>query len=93
MTENEGDGVLSRQVGEPVPFEDALGGDDQIIPEGLNGVENAQIEGAGVNVDPAVKLMLLCIETHGFDVGCVQHRAYPPRGRFRRRPVPRKKRL
>ena len=33
------------------------------------GVQNAQIEGAGVKVDPAVVLMLLGIETHGSPPG------------------------
>ena len=33
------------------------------------GVQNAQIEGAGVKVDPAVMLMLLGIEAHGSPPG------------------------
>jgi hypothetical protein len=89
VTENEGDGVFGTQVGEPVPVEDALRGDDQVIPEGCDGVEkpgpvagevlvkqdvalgveNAQIESAGMKIDPAVVLMLLGVEAHGSPPG------------------------
>jgi hypothetical protein len=39
VAENEGDVVLSTQVGEPVPAEDALGADDEVSPVGRDGFE------------------------------------------------------
>ena len=70
VAEDEGDGVLGTEVGEPVPAEDALAGYDQVLPVGFDGfeeafsvagkvlvkqdvalgVQDAQIESAGVKV-------------------------------------------
>ena len=89
VAEDERDALGSAEVGEPIPVEDAFGGNDEIIPIGLDGfeepgpvagkvlvkqdvalgVENAQIEGTGMKVDPAVMLMLLGIEAHGSPPG------------------------
>jgi hypothetical protein len=89
MAEDEGDLVLGTEVGKPVPVEDAFRRYDQVVTEGLNGLEeastvagevlveqnvalgvqNAQIKGAGVKIDPAVMLMLSGIEAHGSPPG------------------------
>ena len=89
VAEDEGDVVLGTEVGEPVPVEDAFGGDDQVLAERFDGfeeafsvagkvlvkqdvalgVQNAQIESAGMKVDPAVMLMLFGIEAHGSPPG------------------------
>jgi hypothetical protein len=89
VAEDEGDGMFGTEVSEPVPVEDAFGGDDQVVPKRLyglkessaitgqvlvkqdiaSGVQNAQIESAGMKVDAAVMLMLLGIEAHGSPPG------------------------
>ena len=89
VAKDEGDVVLGAEVGEPVPVEDALGTDDEIFPERLDGLEedlavagkvpmeqdvafgvlNAQIQGAGMQVDPAVMLMLAGEKVHGSPPG------------------------
>ena len=93
VAEDEGDVMLGTEVSEPVPVEDALRRHDQVVPEGLDGfeeagpvagkvlvkqdvafgVQNAQIEGAGMKVDPAVMLMLARYRSAWFPswVGCV----------------------
>jgi hypothetical protein len=40
MSEDEGDVVLGAEIGQPVPGEDALDPDDDIFPEGFDGLEN-----------------------------------------------------
>ena len=79
-----GKAVYSTQIGEPVPGEDALDRDDEIVPIRCHGtekrlrrrlhilvqqhfsfsVEDAQVHGAGVQVDAAVVPMRLCVESH-----------------------------
>lgn len=39
MSEHEGDVVLGTEIGKPVPTEDALGGDDEVVSVGLDGLE------------------------------------------------------
>ena len=89
VAEDEGD-VLGAEVGEPVPAEDALGGDDQVVAEGFDGfeeelglagqvavqqdvaapvLEDAEVHGAGVEVDAAVVSMLASVEAHGSPPG------------------------
>jgi hypothetical protein len=88
--ENEGNVLLGAEVGEPVPAEDALDADDEVIAIGRDGpeealglraqvavhehlaglvVEDAQVHGASVKVDPAVVSMLASIEAHGSPPG------------------------
>jgi hypothetical protein len=86
MAEDEGDLLAGAQIGKPVPGEDALDGDDQILPvrgdraeedlrvaadvlieQDLAGlVENAEIHGAGVQVNPTVVSVLAGVESHRF---------------------------
>jgi hypothetical protein len=85
VAEHEGDVLLGAEVGEPVPAEQALDGDDQSVAERGDGVEegvgvgaevlvvddlagaveDAQVHGPGVQIDAAVKSMLLGVEAHG----------------------------
>jgi hypothetical protein len=74
-----------QRVGQPVPGEDALDGDDEVVSVGRDGceevllpapqvlvenglplaVENAQIHGLGVEIDPAVVGVAFRVESHG----------------------------
>src|SRR6185436_19082586 len=105
VTEHEGD-VLSRtQIGEPVPGEDALDADDDVVAvrrDGAQqrlgagghvlvehdvtaGVEDADVHDACMQIDSAVILVLLCVESHprsplflpGGEVRCVVRPSYP----------------
>ena len=51
VAEDEGDAFGGAEVGEPVPGEHALGGDDQVVAEGGDGIE----EGARLGGDFAVQ--------------------------------------
>jgi hypothetical protein len=42
MREHELDGVLLAEIGKPVPAEDALGGDDQVVHAGLDSREKGR---------------------------------------------------
>jgi len=73
------------QIRQPIPGEDALDGDDEIVPVGLNriqeilwsashvlvkkcpafSIENAEVHGLGVQIDPAVVVMCIGVESHG----------------------------
>jgi len=85
MGEDEVDPVLDAQVGEPVPTEDALDADDEILAVGCDGpekgiaragdapvkddralmVEDAEVHGPRVKVDPPIVAVLAAIESHG----------------------------
>src|SRR3990172_1719307 len=85
VAEDEGDAFLGAQVGEPVPGEHALSGDDEIFAvrsddleerrrRGLRvsmhervsgGIEDADVQGLGVEIDAAVVTMLTVVESHG----------------------------
>jgi hypothetical protein len=84
VAEHEDHLLAGTEVGEPVPGEHALGGDDQSGAEGrqrfeqsggfagdflvehlLAGVvEDAQVQGSGMQIDAAVELVRLIVETH-----------------------------
>src|SRR5918999_1350741 len=84
MAEDEGEALLFAQVGHPVPAEEALDGNAQIlsvrpegfdelvavagelaVDEGLAGlIEDAEVQAAGVQVNAAVVLVLLGVESH-----------------------------
>jgi len=84
MPEDEGDALLLAEVGDPVPAEEALDGDDEVLAVRLEGfeqlvalagelameeglaflVEDAEVETLGVQVDAAVVLVLLGVESH-----------------------------
>jgi hypothetical protein len=109
VAEDEGDLLASAQIGEPVPGEAALDGDDQVLlvrgdraeedprvtadgllEEDLAGlVEDAEIHGAGVQVNPTVGFVLAGVESHRFpscEWGSRSIPAYPKWGRHRRGP-------
>ncbi len=85
VAEDELDAFPAAQIGEPVPGEDALDGNDEVVAVGGDGfeerlgaapeilleqdlafaVEEAQVHGLGVQIDPAVVLMGLGVESHG----------------------------
>jgi hypothetical protein len=85
VAEDELDPFPPAQIGEPVPGEDALDGDDEVVAERGDGlkerlgaapeilleqdlafsIEDAQVHGLGVKIDPAVVLMSLGVESHG----------------------------
>jgi hypothetical protein len=56
MAEDEGDVVLGTEVGEPVPVEDALRRYDQLLPKGLDGLEEAGAVAREVLVEQDVAL-------------------------------------
>ena len=85
VAQDEGDIVLGAEVGKPVPAEDALCTDDQIVPVGLDRTEkavrlaahvaveerfagvvlqDAEVHGPSVEIDPAVVSMLASVEAH-----------------------------
>ena len=84
VAEDEGDTFVSAQIGEPIPGEDALAGDDEVVAIRGHGreerfgrglhvavqqhfalrVEDTQIHRPGVQVDAAVVLMSLGVESH-----------------------------
>ena len=84
VAQDEGDAFLGAEVGEPVPGEHALDGDDESVAIGRNGLEKRSpgwlaccgaagsrrpgsrmqtIHGPGVQVDAAVELVLLGVES------------------------------
>jgi hypothetical protein len=85
MTEDELDPLPSAEIGEPVPGEHALDGDDEVVTVGRDGlykglrmtphvlvqedlalpVEDAQVHGLGMQIDPAVVGVRLGVESHG----------------------------
>jgi hypothetical protein len=101
VAEDELDAFLFAEVGDPVPAEDALDGDDEVPAVGLEGLEelvgvagellvderaaifvkNADIHGAGVEVNSAVMSMLLGVESHR---GLLSRLSKPPAYRSRR---------
>jgi hypothetical protein len=82
MTQHEGNTFLHTAIGEPIPREDTLDGDDQTLTIGGHGLEkgflprfhgavqqdfpiltqDADIHGAGMQVDTTVKLVLVGVE-------------------------------
>ena len=68
MAEDEGDGVFGTEVGEPVPVEDALGGDDEILPVGLDGLEEASAVTGKVLVEQDVAFGVLNAQIEGTSV-------------------------
>jgi len=45
VSEDKGDALLDAEIGEPVPGEDALDADDDILAKGLDGIE--EVSGLG----------------------------------------------
>lgn len=84
MAQDEGDLLLGTEIGEPVPGEEALDGDDEVGAVRSNGLEkgrgicgevtvdqdlpfpvhDADVHRSGVEIDAAVVLMLLGVESH-----------------------------
>jgi len=107
MSKHKRDFVLGAQIGEPIPDEHALDGDDDILPVGFDGpekglrrgfvvlmkhgvallIQDAKVHGSGVQIDSAIKFVLIGVESHmasSFGVKC-----FLPRGILsclRRRP-------
>jgi len=98
MAQDEGDRLLSAEIGEPIPDEHALDCDDDILPVGLDSpkkgirrdltvfvehgvallIQDAQVHGSGVQIDSAIKFVLVGVESHmasSFGVKC-----FLPRG-------------
>ena len=84
VSENELDAFASAQVGQPVPGEHALDGDDEIVAERHDGlqeglrsaldvpveqdlavlIEDTEVHGLRMQVDSAVVLVVLSVESH-----------------------------
>ncbi len=58
VSEDEGDALLLAGVGEPVPGEGALAGDDQAVAEGLDGGEEVLGVGGNVLMEQGVSLLV-----------------------------------
>jgi hypothetical protein len=85
VAEDESDLLPGAEIGKPVPAEQALDGDDAVVAEGSDSleegvgfggevfvvddlavaIEDAQVHGAGVQIDAAVETVLLVVEAHG----------------------------
>jgi hypothetical protein len=83
MTQHEGNPFVHTEIGEPIPSEDTLDGDDQTLTIGGHGLEkgfrprfhiavqqdfpiltqDADIHGAGMQVDTTVKWVLAGVES------------------------------
>jgi hypothetical protein len=84
VSEHEGNALLPAEIREPVPREDAVDGDDHVLAEGSDdveevlgvgravavdpdiplSVEHAHVHVPGVEVDAAIELVLLRVESH-----------------------------
>jgi hypothetical protein len=84
MAQDERDSLLGAEIGEPIPYEHAFDGDDDILPVGLDGpekelrrsfavfvehgvallIQDAQIHGSGVQIDAAIKFVLVGVKSH-----------------------------
>ena len=68
MAQDEGDALILAEVGEPVPGEHALGGDDQSVAVGLDGLEEELGIGAKVLVDDNGVVLVEDADVHGSGV-------------------------
>jgi len=64
MAEDERDVLPGAEIGEPVPAEDALGGDDQVVAVGLDGLE----EEIGIAAQVAVQELLAALVVEDAEV-------------------------
>jgi hypothetical protein len=58
MAEDELDSLLGAQIGQPVPAEEALDGDDQVLAEGFNGFPESLRTGSEVAVKQDLPLLV-----------------------------------
>jgi hypothetical protein len=109
MTEDELDLLVAAKVSNPIPGEDALDADDEVVTVGFDrrqkvvwstphvlveknlpiSIENAEVHGLGVQIDPAVVLVGLGVESHGSllkRLGLLVQPAYAVWRRHRRGP-------
>lgn len=68
MAQDEGDRLLGAEIGEPIPDEHALDGDDDILPVGLDGPEKGLRRGLTVFVEHGVALLIQDAKVHGSGV-------------------------
>jgi len=69
VAKDEGNALSSTEVGEPVPGEHALGGDDEVFAIGVNGTEKGRGSGSHLPVEPDLTLGIEYAEVEG---ACVQ---------------------
>jgi hypothetical protein len=65
MAQDEGDALLLAGVGQPVPGEHALAGDDQAVAVGGNRFEEGRLGGGDVLVEEGASVMVEDAEEHG----------------------------
>ena len=65
VAEGEGDALVLAQVGQPVPGEHALGADDQVRAERLDGVEEHGRVGRQVLLEDGLALVVEDVGEHG----------------------------
>jgi len=68
MSKDEGDGLLVAEIGDPVPGEDALDPDDDILAIGLDGLQERLRGGVDVLVEPDFALVVDDTDVHGSGV-------------------------
>jgi len=64
MAQDERDRLLGAEIGEPIPDEHALDGDDDILPVGLDGPEKSLRRGLTVFVEHGVALLIQDAKVH-----------------------------
>jgi hypothetical protein len=65
MREHESNAVLRAEVGEPVPAEDALGGDDEVVLIGSDRVQKGARCASDVPVHQDCSLLIGQAQVHG----------------------------
>jgi len=68
MAQDERDGLLGTEIGEPVPDEHAFDGNDDIFPVGLDGPEKVIRCGSAVTVEHGFALLIQDAKVHGSGV-------------------------
>ena len=58
VAEDEGDALIGAEIGQPVPAEDALGPDDQVVAEGGDGLEEELRLAPELLVQPDLSLLV-----------------------------------
>ena len=68
MAQDEGDGLVLAQVGEPVPGEHALAADDQAVAEGRDGVEKGLGLGGKIRLEDGLAGVVENVDVHASGV-------------------------
>ena len=68
VAQDEGDALIGTEIGEPVPVEDALRSDNQVLPEGFDGFEKAGPVAGEVLVKQDVAFLILNAQIKGASV-------------------------